>query len=213
MAVPNTFASRTTTIPLADLDANFSYLVATPALGTPSSLTLTNAAGLPIATGLSGFGTGVATALAVSIGTSGAAVVNGGALGTPASGTVTNLTGTASININGTVGSATPGSGSFTSIVYTTTLTGGTGIMNIGSNQIYKDAAGNVGIGITPAVKLDVDGPIRAKGYTVATLPAGVQGMIAFVTNALTPTFLTTVVGGGTVITPVFYNGTNWVSV
>lgn len=35
----------------------------TPALGTPSSATLTNATGLPIATGVSGLGTGVATAL------------------------------------------------------------------------------------------------------------------------------------------------------
>jgi hypothetical protein len=38
------------------------------------------------------------------------------ALGTPASGVVTNLTGTASININGTVGATTPASGSFTSL-------------------------------------------------------------------------------------------------
>jgi hypothetical protein len=38
------------------------------------------------------------------------------ALGTPSSGTVTNLTGTASININGTVGATTPATGSFTNI-------------------------------------------------------------------------------------------------
>ena len=38
----------------------------------------------------------------------------GGALGTPSSGTVTNLTGTASININGTVGATTPSTGQFT---------------------------------------------------------------------------------------------------
>jgi hypothetical protein len=38
----------------------------TPALGTPSALTLTNATGLPIATGVSGLGTGVATALAIN---------------------------------------------------------------------------------------------------------------------------------------------------
>lgn len=52
----------------------------------------------------------------------------------------------------------------------------------------------------------------RLKGYIVSTLPAGTQGDTAFVTDALTPTFLTTVVGGGAVVTTVFYNGTNWVS-
>ena len=40
----------------------------------------------------------------------------GGALGTPSSGTVTNLTGTASININGSVGATTPSTGKFTTI-------------------------------------------------------------------------------------------------
>lgn len=58
---------------------------------------------------IGGLGTGVATALAVNIGSAGAPVLFNGALGTPTSGTVTNLTGTASININGTVGATTPG--------------------------------------------------------------------------------------------------------
>jgi hypothetical protein len=74
-------------------------------------------------------------------------------LGTPASGVVTNLTGTASININGTVGATTASTGAFTTLAYTGTLTGGTGVINIGSGQLYKDASGNVGIGTSsPAV-------------------------------------------------------------
>jgi len=48
-----------------------------------------------------------------------------------------------------------------TNLAYTGTLTGGTGIVNIGSNQIYKDAAGNVGIGKVPSVLLDVNGSVN----------------------------------------------------
>jgi hypothetical protein len=48
------------------------------------------------------------------------------ALGTPSSGTVTNLTGTASININGTVGATTANTGAFTTLSATgsTTING-----------------------------------------------------------------------------------------
>jgi len=80
----------------------------TPALGTPSSGTLTSCTDLPVGTGISGLGTGVATALAVAVGSAGAFVTNGGALGTPSSGVATNLTGTASgLSIGGSAASAT----------------------------------------------------------------------------------------------------------
>ena len=48
------------------------------------------------------------------------------------------------------------------------------------------------------------------KGYTVSGLPAGVTGAWAYVTDASGPTYGATVVGGGSVVTPVFYNGSNW---
>jgi hypothetical protein len=49
--------------------------------------------------------------------------------------------------------------------------------------------------------------------YTVATLPSAVtsgKGSRSFVTDALLPTFGSTVAGGGAVATPVYSDGTNW---
>jgi len=51
---------------------------------------------LPVAnggTGITAFGTGVATALGVNVGSAGSPLVNAGVLGTPSSGTLTNATG------------------------------------------------------------------------------------------------------------------------
>jgi hypothetical protein len=60
------------------------------------------------------------------------------------------ITGTFSGPLNGTVGATTPNTGAFTNLSYTGTLTGGTGVVNLGSGQFYKDASGNIGVGVTP---------------------------------------------------------------
>lgn len=48
--------------------------------------------------------------------------------------------------------------------------------------------------------------------FTVALLPAGILGDRATVSDAVAPTFLTALTGGGAIKTPVFHNGTIWVA-
>jgi len=111
----------------------------------------------PAVGSITGLGTGVATALAVNTGSAGAFVVNGGALGTPSSGTVTNLTGTASININGTVGATTANTGAFTTIsatgVITSTVATGTAPFTVASTTAVANLTSTnaVNTGITAA--------------------------------------------------------------
>jgi len=101
--------------------------VGTFTVNAQGQLTLaSNTTVTPAVGSITGLGSGVATALAVNVGSAGAFVTFNGALGTPSSGTVTNLTGTASININGTVGATTPTTGNFTTVTATSGISGGT---------------------------------------------------------------------------------------
>jgi hypothetical protein len=95
--------------------------------------------------------------------------------------------------------------GSSAGVYYKTTTTAlSTASLAMYSNNDIKTQGNIVALGATSVIRL--------KGYTVATLPAGVAGDTAYVTDALAPTFLTAIVGGGAIVTPVFYNGANWVA-
>jgi hypothetical protein len=70
-------------------------------------------------------------------------------------------------------------------------------------------ASGGV-ISVSNAV-VDANGLLMLRSYTVAALPTpGVAGALAMVTDALAPSFLVAIVGGGTTKSPVFYDGSTW---
>jgi len=166
---------------------NFSSIGATTA-GTGAFTTLTLTTALSVANG----GTGVTTSTgsgSVVLSTSPTLVTP--LLGTPSSGTVTNLTGTASININGTVGATTASTGVFTTATANSFIpnlstiptngvylpaTNSIGIATNSTNAVTIDASQNVGIGTSsPSYKLDINGNAGAANYYINAL-AGTIG-------------------------------------
>jgi hypothetical protein len=149
----------------------------------------------PAVGSITGLGTGVATALAVNVGSAGAVVVNGGDLGTPSSGTVTNLTGTASININGTVGATTPATGAFTTIsatgVITSTVATGTAPFTVASTTTVA----NLGATNTVNTAVTADSTNATNYLTFVSATSGNLGQL--VNSSITCNPSTGVLTGG----------------
>ena len=72
---------------------------------------------------------------------------------------------------------------------------------------------GNASSAVTCATTILLAGPYSAAGTPLPTCNTGTKGKMAYVSDATAPSFRGTYVSGGAVITPVFCDATNWLTI
>ena len=143
----------------------------TPAIGTPSSGTLTNCTGLPISTGVSGLGTGVATFLATPSSANLAAAV------TDETGTGALVFGTSPTFTTQITTPLVRGSSSASGTLTLSSTSNATkGSIILGSASAYDEVSDRLGLGTTsPQTRLHVKGSRFRIDQTDGTSAAAVQ--------------------------------------
>ena len=189
----------------------------TPALGTPASGTLTNATGLPISTGVSGLGTGVATflgtpssanlrsALTDETGTGAAVFGTSPTIATPTitsptitgtgtiAGTFTgNITGNVTGNVSGSSGSTTGNAATATALATARTfqLTG-----DIEASGVTFDGTGNVSLTTVIGTGAIVNADINSSAAIDKTKISGTA-----ITAADSGTVTSAMIANGTIV-------------
>lgn len=177
----------------------------TPALGTPSSGTLTSCTGLPASTGISGLGTGVATALGQNVtGSGGIALATSPSFTTPTIGAASAT----SINFGGT------SLANYVEATFTPTLIG-----SGGGSATYSAQVGSytrIGNRVFFDIYIVISASTLSGNISAGTLPiaAGSQnfsasGWFNSLGATSTPSISLLLQSGGTTLSPwVFVTGT-----